>query len=115
MIKLKSSEWWLIGIAVVLCVAIVIIMIVTAPINNTIKTEKIKIAHTSATETKLININKAGKKALMNLSGIGETTAENIIKHRKYYGDFKYKDDIMQVDGIGPSKYAGIKDFICVE
>ena len=68
----------------------------------------------SSAATGIVNINQAGKEELMNLSGIGESIAEDIIEYRNKIGKFKKKEDIKNVSGIGESKYSKIKDKITV-
>ncbi len=65
-------------------------------------------------EANLININTADKSKLMTLPGIGEKTANKIIEYR-LNNRFKSIDDIMNVEGIGISKFSNIKDKIVVE
>lgn len=60
-----------------------------------------------------ININKASKEKLMELEGIGEKTAERIIKYREDEEFFSI-EDIMNVSGIGEKKYEKIKKDICI-
>lgn len=60
-----------------------------------------------------ININSASKEELMTLSGIGEQTAIKIIEYRETT-KFNDIEDLMNVKGIGISKYEVIKDDICV-
>ena len=62
----------------------------------------------------LININKASKEELKSLNGIGETLANNIIEYRKNT-KFEIVEDILNVNGIGNSKYEAIKEYICVK
>ncbi len=62
-----------------------------------------------------ININTAAVEDLMLLPSIGKTRAENIIKHREKNGAFRSVADIMEVSGIGPSIYDGIRDLIAVD
>lgn len=52
-----------------------------------------------------LNINKASKKELTGLAGVGEKKAEAIIDYRKENGDFKKIEDLMKVKGIGPKVY----------
>ncbi len=61
-----------------------------------------------------ININKATKEELKSLNGIGDTLAENIIEYRKD-NKFNQIEDILNVNGIGDSKYNLIKEYICVK
>ena len=62
----------------------------------------------------LININKASKSDLMQLSGIGEARALDIISYREKYGAFKRIEDIKNVSGIKDAAFNKIKDYICV-
>ena len=62
----------------------------------------------------LININKASKSELMQLSGIGEARALDIICYREKYGAFKRIEDIKNVSGIKDAAFNKIKDYICV-
>jgi len=62
-----------------------------------------------------VNINTATEKELVILDGIGEKTAENIIKYREKNGKFKSPADIIRVKGIGPGLYEDIRDTIIAE
>lgn len=64
-------------------------------------------------ETK-VNINTANKEKLMNLPGIGETTAQRIIEYREQNGKFKKIEDLQNVSGIGEAKYNNLKDKITI-
>lgn len=66
-------------------------------------------------KTKMININNANKEELMTLSGVGESTANKIIKYREENGKFKKIEDIKNVPGIGDVKFENIKDKIVVK
>ncbi|SHG95726.1 competence protein ComEA [Anaerosphaera aminiphila DSM 21120] len=60
-----------------------------------------------------ININTADKNLLQTLPGVGEKTAEKIIKHRET-NSFKEIDDLKSVPGIGDKKFDELKDYIAV-
>ena len=62
----------------------------------------------------LININTATSEELQTLPGIGQTKAEAIIAYREDNGDFSSIEDITNVSGIGESTYENIKDYITV-
>ena len=61
-----------------------------------------------------ISINTATKEELMNLTGIGESKAEDIILYRNTNGLFQKIEDIMNVSGIGEVLFAKIKENITV-
>lgn len=62
----------------------------------------------------LVNINLATQSELETLPGIGPSTASKIIDYRNKNGKFKTIEDIMNISGIGESKFANIKDYICI-
>ena len=64
--------------------------------------------------TGLININTASLDELDKLPGIGLTTAQKVIDYRTVNGPFAKIEDIMNVSGIGPSTFDGLKDLITV-
>lgn len=62
-----------------------------------------------------ININKATEAELETLPGVGPSTASKIVAFRKQNGNFKKIEDIMNVPGIGESKFSSMKDLISVD
>jgi competence protein ComEA len=63
----------------------------------------------------LIDINTATAEELdACLPGIGPSLAQAIIDYRDTYGPFFSVEDILFVDGIGPSTFEAIKDLITV-
>lgn len=63
----------------------------------------------------LININKADVSELMELPGIGETRAGQIVEYRRTYGGFSTKEDLKNVSGIGDSIYRKLESYITVD
>lgn len=63
----------------------------------------------------IVNINTATLEQLTELPGIGPALAEKIILYREAHGHFGTIDDIMNVSGIGPSKFEQLKNQISVE
>lgn len=57
-----------------------------------------------------ININNSSKEELMQLNGVGESTAQKIIEARP----FTVIEDILNVSGIGDTTFNNIKDNICL-
>ena len=61
-----------------------------------------------------ININTATADELQELSGIGPTLAQRIVDYREANGAFASIEDLKNVSGIGDTRFAAIKDSICV-
>lgn len=61
----------------------------------------------------VVNINSASKEELMTLPSIGEVKAEKIINHRDKER-FEKKEDLMNVSGIGEKTFEQLKDLITV-
>ena len=61
-----------------------------------------------------IKLNQATKDELTQLTGIGPSKAEAIIKHREDIGKFKNATDLLDVSGIGEKTLEIIKDEIQV-
>jgi len=68
-----------------------------------------------ALTVEMININVATVDELCLLPGIGSKTAAAIVKFRNVNGRFKSADDLMDVKGIGKSKFEKIKKHIVVQ
>ena len=62
----------------------------------------------------LININTATLSELMKLSGVGESTAQDIISYREEHGNFSSIEEIMNVPGIKEAKFNKIRKYITV-
>ncbi|MEG1462142.1 ComEA family DNA-binding protein [Anaerorhabdus sp.] len=65
-------------------------------------------------EMKKISINHSSKNELMQLPGIGDSTADKIIEYRQEHGYFQQLDDLKNVKGIGESKFNKLIDVICL-
>ncbi len=69
-------------------------------------------ADTAAAER--LNINTATAEQLQQLPGIGETFAARIVAYREEHGAFSGTSELMNVEGIGETRYEAIKDYITV-
>ncbi len=69
---------------------------------------------TSDSDSGKINLNTAGADELMTLSGIGEVKAQSIIAYREQSGAYKAIEDVMNVSGIGEATFDNIKDQVTV-
>lgn len=70
--------------------------------------------HAAAESSGKININQAGAQELTTLPGIGEVRANQIVAHREKIGFFKDIREIMDVSGIGEKTFENIADLITV-
>ena len=61
-----------------------------------------------------INLNTASKEQLMQLTGIGDKKADEIIAYRQQNGHFKTIDDLKNVSGIGDKTFEKISSQITV-
>jgi competence protein ComEA len=61
-----------------------------------------------------IDINRAEPWLLEALPGIGEVLAQRIVDYRSQNGPFRMVEDLLNVSGIGSATLENIKDFITV-
>lgn len=83
--------------------------------NIEVENEVEVLGETKSDENKKININVADIQELDDLPGVGEATANKIVKYREENNRFNSIEEIKNVNGIGDKKYEDIKDLICVE
>ncbi len=79
--------------------------------NNKVTNEKETSNSSDIPST--VNLNTASKEELMNLPGIGESKAREIIKYREKT-PFTKIDDLLNVNGIGEATFEKLKDYITV-
>lgn len=61
-----------------------------------------------------ININSADINQLMQLTGVGLLTAQNIVEYRSKHGAFQNIDDLIKVPGIGPRTLQKIRNQLTI-
>ena len=61
-----------------------------------------------------IDVNTASESELERLPGVGPSLARRIIEYREANGPFGTPDDLQNVSGIGPSKFAKMEAFVRV-
>lgn len=59
-----------------------------------------------------IDLNRAGPAQLMTLPGIGPALAERILALRAQRGGFVYKEELLDVSGIGPARFEQLVDWV---
>jgi competence protein ComEA len=63
-------------------------------------------------EGQTVNVNTATESELTQLPGVGPSLATRIVEYRQSNGPFQTPDDLQNVSGIGPSKFAKMEPFI---
>ncbi len=71
-------------------------------------------ASTSASAGGAVNLNTADAAALDTLPGVGPKTAAAILEWRQRNGRFSSVDQLAEVDGIGPARFASLRDLVTV-
>lgn len=69
---------------------------------------------TDAATGGVVDLNTADATALETLPGVGPSTAQAILDHRREQGRFASVEDLLDVKGIGPAKFAAIKPHVTV-
>lgn len=64
------------------------------------------------TLTPVQKINEMPLEQWMEIKGIGQVTAERILNFRKERGEFESLDELLEVKGIGPAKYAAVLEWL---
>ena len=62
-----------------------------------------------------VNINTASSEQLQQLPRIGPAMAARIIEYRTQNGNFKSKEELMKVRGIGEKTFRNLKDKISIQ
>jgi competence protein ComEA len=62
-----------------------------------------------------IGLNTATAKEFTQLSNIGQSLADEIIRHRQEVGSFTYLEQIMNVSGIGNATFVRIRNYITLQ
>ncbi|MGM0212878.1 helix-hairpin-helix domain-containing protein [Enterococcus sp. AZ109] len=72
------------------------------------------IATDKSEDTEKININTADSSQLQQLSGIGVKRAQDIINYREENGSFQSIEDLMNVSGIGQKTLENLRNSITI-
>ncbi len=74
-----------------------------------------KIKPVKTTAEKSINLNTAGFDELIAVPGLGEKTAEKILKYRSENGRFNNLEQLKDIKGIGIKKFNKIRNYIYID
>lgn len=59
-----------------------------------------------------INVNEATRQALIEIPGIGEKLAEDIIQLRQAGGGIRHLDELTKIKGIGDTRLDNLKNYL---
>jgi competence protein ComEA len=62
-----------------------------------------------------VDLNSASLASLDTLPGVGPVTAQRILDWRTQHGRFATVDQLQEVDGIGPSRFAKLKELVVAQ
>jgi comEA protein len=99
---------------IISCLAVSYSFKISQPRTASAETMRLLHAQESIIESKIVNINTAGRYQLTKLPGIGPKLADRIVKYRDEHGPFSSCEDIKKVKGIGEKKYQAIFGMITV-
>lgn len=86
-----------------------------APIPTSSQTTQIKNTAVSPYDDMgRLDINMASRDELIKLKGIGEKTADKIIKFREENGDFQAVEELVHINGISINTVKELEGKICV-
>ena len=92
----EHREWWLFGLMALLIVVVVLLAWLDVP-AFTAPT----ITYQSAEKEVSVSLNIATVEDLMQLDGMPEAVAYNIVTYRQTHGSFRSVDELLNVEGVG--------------
>ncbi|WP_368644910.1 helix-hairpin-helix domain-containing protein [Alkalibacterium putridalgicola] len=87
-------------------------MYVYIPATGEETTQLSGMSENHLTKETIIDINSADETEMLQLDGIGPSKAAEIIKYRETNGPFKSIEELMNVSGIGEKTFERIKEMI---
>ena len=113
--RLTWSEKWIIVLTVLFSAAMLVLYLRMTQdggrADYTITTERGSMT-LEEYQSLPVDINSADLARLMTLDGIGLELAGRIIDYREEHGGFAAVEELMEVEGIGEGKFAGLRDRI---
>ncbi len=107
---------------IVVCVLVVLVLTGGAYYSSRASESAPKVVYSMSLEEAkleaqtplLVDLNTADAEELDELPGVGPSTAEAIMEHRRINGSFDTVEELEEVPGIGPATLEKIKPFATV-
>lgn len=80
--------------------------------ENSQETEATSETESGENSTVKINLNTASKERLMDIPGVGEKRAEEIINYRESVGKFTKIEELKNIKGLGGKTFEKLKDYV---
>jgi competence ComEA-like helix-hairpin-helix protein len=80
--------------------------------TSNVKSDSVK---TAIGDSIKIDLNHCGYYDFVNLPGIGPALAQRIIAYRDSAGQFRNVEELQKVKGIGPAKFAAIRNRVAIQ
>ena len=88
---------------------------VPLPAPTPILIENVRIVRPVFRDAKPLDLNRATHRDLVELPGIGDVLAGRILEYRDAHGAFRSIDELLDVNGIGPTLLDGLRDRVTVD
>lgn len=103
---------WYWGDMMILLGIVVMIVGLRVKLADNFANNKANIIKAEVTIPDIININTATVRQLVDLPSIGDKMAQRIVDYRNLNGQFKTKEQLKNVSGIGDKTFEAIKNKI---
>jgi len=81
-------------------------------VNQTKLKDRLNYVVTSVVNKVGVDINSASRPLLSYVSGVSEKKAQNIIEYKKSNNGIKSREELLEIDGIGPKTYEQCAGFL---
>lgn len=81
-------------------------------VNQVLLTERLDAVVEDCVNAVGVNVNTASVSLLQRISGLSQSKAQQIVDYRTVHGEFKSRNDLKEVHGIGPKTYQQCAGFL---
>jgi len=103
---------WCWGDVMIILGIVVMIVGLRVKLSDNFTDKQVSVVKAETAIFEVININTATARELVDLPSIGDKMAQRIIDYRNANGQFKSKEQLKNVSGIGDKTFEAIKNKI---